>query len=107
MYLRIVRLWFGHKFITRRYSRWRDYENNEVDYLIMSEKVKIKSSLLNNKHTSITLPQIKNKNNLSIVQNMKDTMNFKKFEFFGDAYVDFIVSVFLYDKYPSLTKRHS
>ena len=106
MYLRNVRLWFGHKFTTRRYSRWRDYENNEVDYLIMSEKVKIKSSSLNNEHTSITLPQIKNKNNLSIVQNMKDTMNFKKFEFLGDAYVDFIVSVFLYDKYPSLTKRH-
>lgn len=87
----------------RNYSRWH---SDDADYELL-----IQTPKQHNDHTkSISsefsaLPAIISKKLLKVIATPKQTDQFKKLEFLGDAYLEFVVTVLLFEKFPNIQKK--
>jgi dsRNA-specific ribonuclease len=86
----------------RLYSRW-NYDEADSSFVEVTNKLSFKSQSIDTKST--ILPKILDKNIFKLIHNPKiNYEKFKKLEFLGDSYIEFIVSVFLFQRFPAFNK---
>lgn len=86
--------------LIRNHSRWGSSKPDDV--IIMRQPKKKPTS---KGEIPYTMPKIKDHNILGVVTKEKQTKKFKKLAFLGDAYIEFIVSVFLAEKLPGVERK--
>lgn len=90
----------------KRYSRWA---SNDNDYELINKHTSLhKSGDKNSKHNSskqVVLPSIASNSIFKVIVAPNQTEKFKKLEFLGDAYLEFVVTVLLFEKFPNLQKK--
>lgn len=87
----------GSRNKVREYSRWGTIEDGElVGEICVKKQRGIDPPVL---------PKIHSQGLIDIVKTKKKPGTFKKLEFLGDAYIEFIVSVLLFEKSPMVPKN--
>lgn len=86
----------------RKYSRWSNLEVDQSHIIISKNKPTLNRETELNKNDK--LPPISNKRLKTIIFGKQSDESFKKLEFLGDAYIEFIISVLIFEKFPHISK---
>lgn len=89
----------------KRYSRWT---SNDEDYELIHtpsclNNFGVKDEL--NSSRQITMPTITSNSIFKTVITSNQSGRFKKLEFLGDAYLEFVITVLLFERFPNLQKK--
>lgn len=86
----------------RNCSRWAGSLPIEDDVIIEVQKVQKTKSIKSNRANSdkVYIPEIRIKNLRTVINKQKPVSKYKKLEFLGDAYLDFVMSFILFSEFP-------